>query len=488
MQYKLIISNQDPHFVRIETIIQTRGEHFLKLQLPSWRPGRYELANYAKNIRSFCAINNMGAELTWKKLNKDTWEISCQGLTEFTICYEYYANQFDAGASYIDSDIVYINPVNCFMYVDGRINEPCELSLEIPDSYKIACQLSSENKVIKAANFDQFADSPFMASSKLIHHSFEESNCLFHFWFYGIETLNFRQLEEDTRNYARIQAKIFGEIPCPEFHFLYPLLPYKFRHGVEHSDSTVIAMGPASEFGSQEFYDDFLAISCHELFHLWNVKRIRPAEMYPYDFTMENYSELGYIYEGVTTYFGDILLKRSGVWDWTKYLSSISSDFTKHYNNEGRFNYSLANSSFDTWLDGYVPGVKGRKVSIYTEGMIIALIADIMILKSTAFKKRLDDVMFAMYECTFKLDRGYRHKDYQHLLEEISGISFKPYFNDLVFGKGKYDKYLKEVLDLIGCELDFIKTNEGLLEVKLRKFEVQSAEQERFFNVWLKND
>jgi predicted metalloprotease with PDZ domain len=210
--------------------------------------------------------------------------------------------------------------------------------------------------------------------------------------------------------------------------------------------------------------------------------------MYPYDFTRENYSELGYIYEGVTTYFGDILLKRSGVWDWTQYSSSISSDFTKHYNNEGRFNYSLANSSFDTWLDGYVPGVKGRKVSIYTEGMIIALIADIMILKSTAFKKRLDDVMFAMYECTFKLDRGYRHKDYQHLLEEISGISFKPYFNDLVFGKGKYDKYLKEVLDLIGCELDFIKTNEGLLEVKLRKFEVQSAEQEHFFNVWLKND
>lgn len=321
MRYKLIISNQDPHFFRIETIIQTRGEHFLKLQLPSWRPGRYELANYAKNIRSFSATNNAGAELNWKKLSKDTWEISCQGLTEFTISYEYYANQFDAGASYIDSDIVYVNPVNCFMYVDGRINEPCELSLEIPDSYEIACQLKSENKLIKAANFDQFADSPFMASSKLIHHSFEESNCLIHFWFYGIETLNFSRLEEDTRKYARIQAEIFGEIPCPEFHFLYPLLPYKFRHGVEHSDSTVIAMGPASDFENPDFYDDFLAISCHELFHLWNVKRIRPADMYPYDFTRENYSELGYIYEGVTTYFGDVLLKRSGVWNWSQYAS-----------------------------------------------------------------------------------------------------------------------------------------------------------------------
>jgi predicted metalloprotease with PDZ domain len=207
--------------------------------------------------------------------------------------------------------------------------------------------------------------------------------------------------------------------------------------------------------------------------------------MFPYDFTRENYSELGYIYEGVTTYYGDVLLKRSGVWNWEQYSSSISSDFTKHYNNNGRFNYSLANSSFDTWLDGYVPGVKGRKVSIYTEGMIIALIADIMILKSTSFKKRLDDVMLALYESTFKLGRGYRHKDYQHLLEEISGTSFKSYFNDLVFGKGKYDQYLKEVLELIGCELEFFKTNEGLFEVNFRKMQSQSAEQEHFFKVWL---
>ena len=117
--------------------------------------------------------------------------------------------------------------------------------------------------------------------------------------------------------------------------------------------------------------------------------------------------------------------------------------------------------------------------------MIIALIADILILKSTNFKKRLDDVMFAMYECTFKLGRGYKHKDYQHLLEEISGTSFKAYFNDLVFGKGKYDQYLKEVLDLIGCELDFFKSDEGLFLVNFKKLDSQSVEKEHFFKIWL---
>ncbi|MFY8019580.1 MAG: M61 family metallopeptidase [Bacteroidia bacterium] len=484
MRYKLIISNQDPHFIRIETTVQTRGEQVLRLQLPSWRPGRYELANYAKNVRSFTALCPDGKELGWKKLSKDNWEINCYQLSEFKVVYEYYANQFDAGASYIGNDILYVNPVNCFMYAEGRLQESCELYLDIPDSYQIACQLPAEGKTLKAKNFDQFADSPFMASDKLIHHSFEESNCRIHFWFYGIEQLNFRQLEEDTRKYTRLQAEIFREIPCKDFHFLYPILPYKFRHGVEHCDSTVIAMGPAEDFAHPDFYDDFLAISSHELFHLWNVKRIRPADMLPYDFTRENYSELGYVYEGITTYYGDIILKRTGVWTWEQYAKSLSGDLNKHYQNKGRFNYSLANSSFDTWLDGYVPGVSARKVSIYTEGMIIALIADIMILKATQFKKRLDDVMLAMYESTYKLGRGYRHKDYQHLLEEISGISFKEYFKDLVFGKGQYEKYLLEVLELIGCELLFSTAAEVIIGVEIKKLEAQTPEQERFFKEW----
>lgn len=484
MQYKLIISNQDPHFIRIETTIQTRGEKFLRLQLPSWRPGRYELANYAKNVRSFTAVSAEGKELTWKKITKDNWEINCYALSEFKVIYEYYANQFDAGASYVGKDILYVNPVNCFMYVEGRIHEACELYLDIPDSYQIACQLQPDGKTLRAKDFDQFADSPFMASDKLLHHVFEESNCRIHFWFYGIEQLNFRQLEEDTRNYTRLQAEIFGGIPCSDFHFLYPILPYKFRHGVEHCDSTVIAMGPVEDFANPDFYDDFLAISCHELFHLWNVKRIRPADMLPYDFTRENYSELGYIYEGVTTYYGDIILKRTDVWTWQQYAKSLSGDLSKHFNNFGRFNYSLANSSFDTWLDGYVPGIASRKVSIYTEGMIIAMIADIMILKATRFKKRLDDVMLALYESTFKLGRGYRHKDYQHLLEEISGISFKNYFQDLVFGKGNYDKYLNQMMELIGCSIEFYDQVDGSLGVEIKKLDTQSAEQEQFFKAW----
>ena len=127
-------------------------------------------------------------------------------------------------------------------------------------------------------------------------------------------------------------------------------------------------------------YPDLLGVSSHELYHTWNVKAIRPIELFPYDFTKENYSELGYLCEGVTTYMGDLFLFKSNVFSEEEYFNELNQQLQKHFDNPGRFNYSVAASSFDTWLDGYVPGVPNRKVSIYTEGCLIALVCDLMII------------------------------------------------------------------------------------------------------------
>lgn len=485
MQYKLLISNLEPGFIRIESRFETRGESKLNLQLPSWRPGRYELANYAKNVRGFSALDQNGNELSWRKLSKDLWQINCVGQTEFVVVYDYWAQQYDAGASYINHDMVYVNPVNCFMYVEGRVREACSLELVIPDDFQIACQLECEGKVLKADSFDRFADSPFIASSSMLHHSFEQEGCLYHFWVYGLANFPFEKLERDTRAYAKFQVDLFGDMPCKEFHFLYHLLENKFRHGVEHADSTVIAMGPGTDIQEPSFYKDFIAISSHELFHLWNVKRIRPAEMWPYDFTRENYCETGYIYEGVTTYYGDLALVRSGVWTEEEYLESLSGDITRHLNNPGRFNYSLAMSSFDTWLDGYVPGIPGRKISIYTEGLVSAWIADVFILESTHGKRRLDDVMQALYESTWKQNRGYRHKDIQHLMEEISASNFEDYFRDIIFGKGQFERYLDRVLQLLGLKIVKNATDSPVDQYKVIRDPLANNEQSDLFALWL---
>lgn len=486
MNYKIGISNSTDHFIRISAWVSNPNENNFNLQLPAWRPGRYELVNYAKNIRCFEVSNEKGELVPFKKLNKDLWEVFAHGLSKVYISYEYYANQADAGASFVGEQLLYLNPVNCFMYVEGRMNDAFEITLDIPNDWQIACQLKHQDKTLFAPHFDALADSPFFASPNLVHHSFGLNQSNIHFWFEGGTTNNMAKLEADTQAYAQAQINIFGELPLSDYHFLYLLTPQKFRHGVEHADSTVIAMGPAADLDQPEFYKNFIAISSHELFHLWNIKRIRPSEMLPYDFTKENYSELGYVYEGITTYYGDLMLLRSGVWDFEQYASSLESDLDRHYNNAGRFNYSVAQSSFDTWLDGYVPGVKGRKVSIYMEGLIAAMVADIMIVEYTAGKFRLDDVLRRLYQETYKKGKGYSKQLYQELLQEISGLSFEDYFFDLIDGKGKWDEYVQKMLEAIGLELIVTNDGAGSSVCKVQKCSNPSPNQKACFEMWVK--
>ncbi len=486
MHYKIFISNPFEHFIGVQWKIINELHTKLQIQLPAWRPGRYELANYAKNIRCFRVHNLSGEKILFKKITKDCWEIDCQDTDELYVQYEYYANQYDAGGSYADEHQLYVNPVNCLMYVVGKMNEPATLSLEIPDNYQIACQLPLSGKTLYAKTFDELADSPFMASPDLLHHSFPVSDSLIHFWFQGEPCPDIEKLISDTRLYALTQQKLFGDLPCENYHFLYHILPVPFSHGVEHTCSTVITMGPGSDWAKPEFYDNILAISSHEMFHLWNIKRIRPVEMFPYDFTKENYSELGYVYEGITTYYGDLILLRSGAWSFEQYQTSFNSDLQRHITNEGRFNYSISQSSFDTWLDGYVPGVKGRKVSIYMEGMLAALIADITIIKESNGQYRLDDVMKALYVETYKMGKGYTKEMYKSLLERYSNVSFDDYFNDLIDGTGKIEKYLEIALNIIGLKYIFVPDSEGDKKVKLVKLSHIFTQQASFFEIWSK--
>lgn len=477
MHYKVSIINPSQHFIKFEWIIEHIHQDSIHIQLPSWRPGRYELQNYAKNIRYFAINDENGNLIPFIKVTKDCWEVDTKNVHQLFITYEYYANQYDAGASYVDERQMYINPVNCMMYMIGRMDESYEVELTIPDDYQIACQLPVKGKKLEAKNFDELADSPFIASATIQHELFSIDQINIHFWFQGNHQLNIEQLKIDTRKYVLKQIEIYGDLPCIDYHFLYHFSETPLRHGVEHCNSTVIAMGKLLEQSDDDFYNDLLAISSHEFFHLWNIKRIRPADMFPYDFTKENYSTLGYVYEGVTTYYGDLMLWRAGVWSWEQYCKSFESDLKRHVENFGRFNYSVAESSFDTWLDGYTQGVSGRKVSIYIEGMLAAFIADVMIIRHSKLKYSLDDVMKELYQNFYKHGKGYTEDDYKKLLEKYSGISFEKYFSEIIWGKNNFEKYFEEIIEYLGCNLLFSA-------FKLAKNLESSEDQNKLFLRW----
>lgn len=473
MKYIVSYTHPHSHYIDIEFIINDVNENEILVQLPAWRPGRYELGNFAKNVQKWNAYNQEGTPLAFEKVTKDSWKVYTKDTEQVHIKYNYFANEINAGSSYLDDKQLYVNGVNCFLYLPNRMNEPCELELILPKDYQVASGLKEIGKhQFQTNNFDELVDCPFIASNSLQHLTFDESSVKFHLWFQGECKPDWKKLESDFRKFCQAQIQTMGDFPVKEYHFLFQILTYKAYHGVEHSNSTVISLGPSYDvMNDNGWYKELLGVSSHELYHTWNVKQIRPIEMYPYDYSKENYTVMGYLDEGVTTYYGDLFLLRSGVFDWEQYVKTFNQLLTRHYNNFGTHNLSVAQSSFDTWLDGYVQGIPNRKGSIYVEGALCAFMTDVFIMQNTNNKKSLNDVMVVLYNEYAKKGKGVSDADYKKVIKEVAGTSFDSIYTNYIHGTEDYTSLLQQSLSYLGCNLIITpnsKYNETYLGFKTR--------------------
>ncbi|MEX0968225.1 MAG: PDZ domain-containing protein [Bacteroidia bacterium] len=454
ISYTISCENPAGQYLQIEMAIPEIEGDKLQLQMPAWRPGRYELGNFAKNVQAWRAEDIDGKFLPFEKRTKDLWEVTCKDIDTVVVKYNLYASELNAGSTYVDAEQLYLNPVNCLMYVPQRAGEDCSLSLNVPEDYLVAGSLrQTSGHQLWAPDFDRLADSPIIASATLQHQDFDLGGVQFHLWFQGIARPEWSRIQKDFMAFTGEQLKVFGAFPVEEYQYLFQVPPYPVYHGVEHERSTVIALGPGFELMKPEKYGEFLGISSHELFHTWNVKALRPAEMYPYDFTKENYSPLGYVAEGVTTYYGDYMLLRSGVWSFNEYCYKAGKVLNRHFHNYGRFNLSVAASSFDTWLDGYSEGAPNRKVSIYHKGALVALILDVRLRKRSNHKLSLDTVMRQLYE-KFALQKiGFTEADYKGTIEAISDEDYTDFFQNYIWGTDALDEVLDEAFDFLGLAI-----------------------------------
>ena len=463
IHYILNSSNPTSQYIQINIDFEPTNE-IEKIQLPSWRPGRYELGNFAKNVKGFKVTDESGKELEFSKFTKDCWEVKVNSSKTLHIYYEYYANELNAGSTYLSEEQLYVNPVNCLAYIVGREQEAIEVKLGIPSDYVIAGSLPIKGTTLTAENFDELADSPFICSNTLQHDTYSVDDVIFHLWFQGEVKIDWKRVLTDFESFTKKQIEKFGSFPVEEYHYLIHITPNRTYHGVEHFRSTVIQLGPSHSVFN-EFYSDLLGVCSHELYHTWNVKSIRPIEMYPYNFTKENYSNLGYLCEGVTTYMGDLFLLKSGVFSVDEYIKELSTQVQKHIDNGGRFNYSVAQSSYDTWLDGYVPGAPQRKVSIYTEGCLISFLLDVMIIVNSEGEHSLDNVMTELYTDYYMKGKGVSESDYKTTLEKYTQTSLDTFYKDYVYGKRDFLPLLSETLKLIGFDLKFKPTGKASQDI-----------------------
>ena len=452
LRYTCYQKNPASHYIYIDLQISDIQTDTLRLHLPVWRPGRYELGNFARNLKKLQVWDAQGNPLACTKVAKSTWEVQTQKQNQITVTYSYYAAELNAGACYASDQMLYINPVHCCLWVEGMEFKPHAIQLNVPAHFSTVTSLSqNEPGWFEASSFDVLADSPLVSSEQIQSFNYQIKNCTFWVHFSGACVPDWNVMRSDFERFTLKQIEFWQNIPVQQFHFIVLALPYSFYHGVEHLNSTVFALGPAETIQTSG-YEDFLGLASHELFHVWNIKTLRPSVFLPYSFSTETYSDAGCIYEGCTTYYGDKLLYASGVFNWEQFASCLEERLTRHIHNYGKYNISLAETSIDTWLDGYVPGAPYRKSSIYDEGCLFAMTLDASLYQRSEGRYTLRSVLRHAFQSPSRYN-GYGLRDLFTWIQKACQLDFSSLLQQWLYTPFDFYTELSNLLPHFGLTL-----------------------------------
>jgi len=399
-----------------------------RLVLPVWRPGRYVVQNFAANVREWSP--NMHKE------GKSAWRVEAAKGDQVRVSYRFYAGTLDAGSCLLERDEAYLNGSNLFMYVEGLRHEPALLTIHTPDDWVVEIQLPAEGpRTFRARDFDHLIDSPVMAAPRMTRHSFQESGATIHLIFRGDEGIDTTQYLEPLRSIVREQAALFGGLPFEEYRFLYHVGDR--WHGVEHEDSSSIIVRRGALLGAKpgdDGFDHLLSISAHELFHVWNVKRIVPKVFAPYDYSTETPTRLLWAMEGITSYFGDLSLARAGVWDRQHYLQHLAQEIEILESAPARLHLSLAQASHDGWLHdpSHMHDRANAWISFYNKGELVALLLDLTL--RVHHGKSLDDVMRLLWTEYGLIGRPLDEDAIEQAVAQVAGTELSDFFAHYVDG------------------------------------------------------
>ncbi len=466
IDYTIGWQRANSHLFEITIQANTEGVTKLDFAIPNWRPGRYLIQNYARNIQEFSASNENGELLNWEKIDKSTWRVQTGKSAKVKVFYKFYANILDAGSSQLDDKEAYFNGTNLFMYLVERRSQNCRLTIKNPSNWSIATALKKDGNTFLASNYDELADSPVIASPSLKIQEFSYNNTTYHVVFQGKLDYDLKIITEQLTKIVAEQVKIFGgNAPFQDYWFLYHIQHNTNWHGVEHSYSTSITM-PIYAFTSEQSRQTFYSISSHELFHSWNVKRIMPEAFLPLDYSREAYTKMLWFFEGVTSYYGDLVLKRAGIIDERAYLLGIEKNITELQNSPGRLITSAEDASFNDWLQP--DDRENTRISFYNKGEILGLLLDLEIRRRTDNAKSLDNIMLYLYQNYAALKRGLPENTIQQAVETISDSNFQDFFSRYVAGCEEipYNQFFNTVGLNLNVENDKTKP-ESYLGIKL---------------------
>ena len=451
------VSMPKPYTHLLEVEMRLRRASQLPLQvnlvMPVWTPGSYLIREFERNVQEFAAADASGHALSWQKTNKDTWRVETAGAREIRVTYRVYANELTVRTNDLNDHHAFWNNAALLMYPEGYLNAPSTLHIIPYGDWRVATGLPAvegEPNTFRAENFDILYDSPVEVSRfKVV--SFEVRGIPHRIVIDGEGNYDTERMRSDVPRIVEAEAAMMGEIPYHDYTFILHAAN-QGGGGLEHLNSTSL-MVERNRFHSDSDWKSFLGLVAHEFFHLWNVKRIRPDALGPFDYTKENYTRLLWVAEGITDYYAELMLRRAGLITEADYLQRVGGNIQSLQSTPGRLLMSAEEASFDAWIKYYRPDENAinSQVSYYTKGGLLGLLLDLEIRKRSRGAKSLDDVMRYLYAEFYKKNRNYTPEDFERACELMAGSSLENFFARYVRGREELD--YDAALNVAGLQL-----------------------------------
>jgi predicted metalloprotease with PDZ domain len=462
VRYELSFEHPNTHLLDITIHAGGLDGKQVRFAIPDWTPGGYGIQNFAEDVQRFSATDSAGHAADWRKTDSQTWQIELHGAASVIVRYQVYANGH--GATYNEQHAALQGPAIWMYVVDGK-TWPTQLKIDtasLPSDWKIATGMKKTGENMYAADdYDWFADAPIEAG-KFVERDFTALGTTYHVIVH--DELGSDEFPEFIQGMQRVIEKgivpvfapvVGGNTPAPfsDYYFIIHINgPWRGTcGGLEHLNSTSIGCfnelddrRPTNRHFILNTYQNTLDVAAHEFFHAWNVKRLRPRELGPFDYTQMVHTPSLWISEGVTDYYAAVALARTGIFTPQDYLDHMGRVITALEQSPGRKERSIADTSWDTWFGGggggfgggaYATNLGNTNYSYYDGGNVIGLLLDLEIRHATENRKSLDDWMRLMYQRYALPKPGFEPGDAVRAASEIAGMDMSDFFARYVTGK-----------------------------------------------------
>jgi predicted metalloprotease with PDZ domain len=431
IDYTVSIASLESHLFHVTADIKNIKESRVELSLPTWTPGWYTVENYFKNVLRFKITDAKGKWLQPEMIHKQTWRVETKGLDSIKVEFDYRANVLALNQAKITSDFAFFTGIELFVMAAGHRGSPSSVRFELPNGWKIISALTEtrDPMTFTAPDYDTLVDAP-TEMGKFDVNQFQVEGKPHYLLTTPAGALAKDRADKFAAMLAKVaaaQSSIFGGLPYDKYVYFYFFSRAESNAGgaLEHLNSHVaFAFSPNPEF--------MIDTASHEFFHTWNVKRIRPAEMWPYDYARENETPLLWVSEGFTNYYGNVALYRTGLRNRKQFLQSVEGAIRGVESNEARSYISPANSSVSTWVGYDTPVAFG--ISYYTQGQNLGALLDLSILQDTGGAAGLDDVMRTLYLDFYKRDKGFTTEDLIAILNRLTRRDYRDFHRKYVSG------------------------------------------------------